>query len=129
MDKNPEDSAMRQTHRAVLLVGASFVLIASSFYGLRVGFSVFAGAAVAAINLYVLSRAVHSLLEGQRSTWAGIAVPKFLILLAVTYGLIESGLVQPLGLAAGFGCLPLGILLAGTFGAAPTKEAPAGPRS
>jgi hypothetical protein len=35
--------------------------------------------------------------------------------MVVTYGLIESGLVAPLGLAAGFGALPLGVLLSGAF--------------
>lgn len=75
------------------------------------------GALIASLNLLVLARTVRSIVDGGGASWAGVALLKFLVLLAVTYGLIHNRLVSPLALAVGFGALPFGILLAGTFGA------------
>lgn len=118
MEKTPDDTAMRRAHLTVALVGVTFGLVGFVFFGVRAGSSVVAGATIASINLIVLSRTVQKMVEGAGASWAGVALAKFLVLMAITYGLIESGLVQPLGLAVGFGALPLGILIAGTLGAA-----------
>lgn len=122
MEKATEDSTMRRTHLAVASVGIVLGLSGLVFFGVHPGLSVFSGAAVASVNLFVLSRAVHKMVQGAGASWAGIALIKFLVLMAVTYGLIDSGLVEPLSLAVGFGALPLGILLAGTF---PSTSVPA----
>lgn len=122
MEKTPEDSAMRRAHVAVALTGVVFCLCAVSFFGVRAGLSVLAGAAIASINLLVLARTVTKMVEGAGASWAGVALIKFLVLMAVTYGFIDSGIVEPLGLAVGFGALPFGILLATTFGHAPEGE-------
>ncbi len=123
MEKTPEDTAMRRAHLMVALAGVAFGLCGFVFFGVRAGSSVAAGAAVASINLLVLSRTVQRMVEGAGASWAGVALLKFLVLMAITYGLIDSGLVQPLGLAVGFGALPFGILLAGAF-AAPVGDRP-----
>lgn len=115
MENTTEDSTMRRAHLTVALVGVVFGLGGLSFFGVRPGLSAFAGALVASANLLVLARTVQKMVQGAGASWAGVALIKFLVLLAVTYGLIQSGLVEPLGLAVGFGALPLGILLAGTF--------------
>ena len=39
-----------------------------------------------------------------------------MVQIALFYGLIHSGWIDALGLAGGFGALPLGIVLAGSFG-------------
>ena len=116
MEKNPEDSAMRRTHLAVALVGAAFALAGAIFFGAFTGVSVFLGGAIASLNLLVLSRTVRRMVEGAGASWAGVALIKFLVLMAVTYGLIDNQLVQPLSLAVGFGALPFGILISGALG-------------
>lgn len=126
METTPEDKAMRRTHLAVAIVGAVFSFSGLVFYGPSVGMSVLLGASVAAANLMVLSRTVRAMVDGGGSTWAGVALLKFLVLLAVTYGLIHYKLVGPLALAVGFGALPLGILLAGTFSAPRSDDSPQG---
>lgn len=117
METNPEDNAMRRTHQSVAIVGGAFSIAGLVFYGAFIGSSVIAGVAIASINLLILSRTVRSIVEGGGVTWAGVALIKFLVLLAATYVLIQNGLVNSLALAVGFGALPIGILLAGTFGA------------
>lgn len=117
MENPTEENTMRQTHRAVVICAALFAGCGWIFFGSATGLSIAAGGTVAALNLLVLSRTVQNLVAGQRSSWALIAVLKFIVLLAVTYGLIASGLVLPLGLAVGFGALPLGILIAGMLSA------------
>lgn len=116
MDANPEDSAMKRAHYLVLGVGVVLCLAAVSFLGVRIALSSAVGSAIASLNLLVLSRTVHRMVEGGGSSWALVAVLKFLVLLSITYLLIDRGLVEPLGLALGFGALPLGILFAGATG-------------
>jgi hypothetical protein len=119
MEKTPEDSAMRRTHQAVAVVGVALSLCGLSFFGVFVGVSVLIGATVAGLNLLVLARTVRAMVEGRSASWAGVALLKFLVLLAVTYGLITHGFVHPLALAVGFGALPFGILVAGTMSPRP----------
>ena len=99
-----------------MFVGALFVVAAFGYFSGRAAFSVFCGAAIASLNLWVLSRSVSNLLSGQSSGWAAAAAFKFVALLALVYLLLQSGAVGTIGLAVGFGALPLGILLAGVFG-------------
>jgi hypothetical protein len=115
MEKTTEDSAMRRAHLTVAAAGALLGLGGVAFFGFHAGASVLVGATVASVNLLVLARTVQKMVQGAGASWAGVAFLKFLVLMAVTYVLIESGLVLPLGLAVGFGALPLGILVAGTF--------------
>jgi hypothetical protein len=116
MESNPEDSAMKRAHVFVLCVGVAVALFAFSFLGSAVALSSAVGSGVASLNLLVLSRTVQRMVEGGGGSWALVAVVKFLVLLSTTYLLIDRGIVEPLGLALGFGALPFGILLAGTTG-------------
>lgn len=106
----------------VALVGAVLGFGGLSFFGLRPGLSALAGASIASVNLFVLSRTVQKMVQGAGASWAGVALTKFFVLMLVTYGLIQSGIVEPFGLAVGFGALPLGILLAGIL---PAETMPA----
>ena len=96
----------------------------SVFVSVRFGVSALVGASVAVANLWVLSRAVRNLLSGagSRSPWAIVAAAKFFVLLGVTYALVRSGVIAPLGLALGFGALPVGILLSGLASPRPREE-------
>ncbi len=129
METIPEDKAMKRAHRMVWLAGAAFSLGGLSLFGSSFGAGVFVGALIASLNLQVLSKSVRSVVEEGRSGWAGAAVLKFLVLLAVTYGLLDRGYVQPLALAVGFGALPLGILLSGTLGVPLPSAEPSAPES
>jgi hypothetical protein len=126
METIPEDTAMQRTHKAVATVGGVLSVVALSFFGGKVGVGVFAGAVVASLNLLVLSRTVRNVVDGGQASWAAIAVLKFLTLMAVTYGLLKNHLVDPMGLAFGFGALPFGIVLAGTFSSSPHADVPSG---
>jgi hypothetical protein len=77
------------------------------------GMSVAVGAGMAYANLAVLARSVSRLLGGAGGSWAAVFVLKFGALLALTYLLIDRELVSPLGLALGFGALPLGVTVGG----------------
>jgi hypothetical protein len=117
---------MRRAFGAVAAAGVVLSIGAGVFVGPKFGASALAGALVALGNLWVLARAVRNLLSGggNKTPWALMAVAKFFVLLGVTFVLVKSQLISPLGLAAGFGALPLGILFSGTGGA----PGSAGPR-
>lgn len=114
-----DDQAMRRAFGAVAASGLVLSILSVVLVDVRFGASAFLGALVALANLWVLARAVRNLLSGTGSNapWALVAVAKFFVLLGITYALVKSDLVSPLGLAAGFGALPLGILFAGVGGA------------
>jgi len=115
MENNPEDNAMRRTHLALALVGAVFAFSGFMFFGQKVGLSVFFGAALASANLKILSSTVRRLVQGSSAPWVGVALLKFVVLMAVVYAIIDFQWVQPLGLAMGFLALPVGILLGAGF--------------
>lgn len=125
------DPTMRRAYLAVGVAGLIFAVGAGSFLGLRAGISVVLGALVALANLWVLEKTVRNLLGGAQVKWGAVAVLKFIVLLVVTFGLVRSGFVLPLGLALGFGALPFGIFAAGTFGvpADPADSSPVNPSS
>lgn len=117
MKNDPNDQTIRHVERTVAFCGVAFVLIAAGTISGFMGLSVLCGAAIASINLRVISRSVTNLLVGQNRAWALAAVFKFLALLGLIFLLIQSAWVDPFGLAFGFGALPVGILIAGALGA------------
>jgi hypothetical protein len=113
------DARMRTSIRAVAIAGIVLTLVAAVFAGLGAAFSVAAGAALAAGNLWLLARIVAELLpsdrEGaeaqSRAGWALVAVLKMFGLLALAWLLMRRGLVSPLPMLVGFGALPIGIAI------------------
>ena len=114
------EPALSRALWAVAICGALLALASLSIFNVRAGLSVLVGAAIGVINLFVLARSVSRLLAGGGASWGVVVVIKLLGLLAVTFLLIRFALVDSLGLAVGFGALPLGIVFAGLFGAAPS---------
>jgi hypothetical protein len=110
-----DDLAMRRAYGAVAAVGVMLCVGAALLFSVKLGLSALVGSFIAVANLWVLSRAVRNLLSGSgsRTPWALVAAAKFFVLLGVTYVLVRSGVIAPLGLALGFGALPVGILLSG----------------
>lgn len=123
---NADDLTLRRAYLAVAIAGAALAVGALVGFGAKAGWSVAAGALVAWGNLWALAFAVKNLLGGAQVKWSALAILKFIVLLAVTFVLIRSGAVLPLGLAVGFGALPLGIFVAGVFGA-PADTTPSSP--
>jgi hypothetical protein len=113
------DGRMRTSIRAVAITGTVLALGAAAFAGIRAGFSVAAGAALAAGNLWLLARIVAELLpsdrEGaesqSRAGWALVAVLKMFGLLALAWLLMRHAIVEPLPMLIGFGALPIGIAI------------------
>jgi hypothetical protein len=98
---------------AVLSLGALMAITAELSWGARMALSVGAGAAIAASNLYVLSRIVGAMIAGGAGAgaWGVIAFMKMLILFGGIWMMMTRGLVDPMGLLAGYGSLPIGIVI------------------
>lgn len=113
------------------VVGAGVVLSAVGFLGggAALGLGALAGALVGTVNLAVLTRSVQRLLAGGGARYGAIVVLKFLGLIAVTYFLLGLVAVDPLGLALGFGALPLGIVVGAALWPSPLEPPTGSPPS
>jgi hypothetical protein len=100
---------------AVVLSGALMALMAFFVWGARLGVSVVVGGVIAASNLYVLSRIAHAVVVGGQGSgaaaWGAIALGKMALLFGSIWWVMARGLVDPLGLVAGYGSLPIGIAI------------------
>lgn len=121
METNHDDKVLMRTQLSVLGMGALLCLFSLVLFGSTAWFSTAVGVAIASLNLLVLSKTVQHMVQGGGGSWAVIAGVKFLVLLGVTYLLIDSRLVTPLGLALGFGALPFGILVGSALGSSPRQ--------
>jgi hypothetical protein len=120
MTTHAPDHELVRTYWAVLAVGAALAAGTLSFLGVSAASGVLVGTAMSWLSLVTLARAVRNLMGGApRVSWGFLAVFKFAFLLVLTYWLLESGVVPPLGLALGFGALPLGIFASTLFMPAP----------
>ena len=106
------DQELTRTYASVAGMGALLALGALSFLGVSAAIGALVGTVMSELSLLALARAVKNLMAGGRSSWAVLAAFKFAFLLVLTYWLLESRLIPPLGLALGFGALPLGIFFA-----------------
>lgn len=113
------DQELARTYRAVF--GAGVILAAGALFLLGAGAAVgvVVGASMSGLSLVLLAKSVKSLMGGARPSWALLAVFKFAFLLVLTYWVLQSRLVAPLGLALGIGALPLGIFFSGFVMPAP----------
>ncbi len=94
----------------VILAGVAWIT-----FGAFAAESVGAGAALVALDVYVLGRVVRSLFDPASSNkvlWGFLGVAKLFGLFGGSWWLLSSGLVHPLGLAAGIVALPLGLAAA-----------------
>jgi len=110
------DHELARTYWSVLGMGALLAIGSVSFLGVSAAAGALVGTAMSWLSLVTLARAVRNLVGGAaRVSWAFVAVFKFAFLLVLTYWLLESGVIPPLGLALGFGALPLGIFASTLF--------------
>jgi hypothetical protein len=123
-NRTETDTTLRRVYGALWVIG--FLMTGLAFFvgGVTWAAGAAAGTAVAFLNLVALAKSVVGLLERRGGGFGLLVVLKFLGLTAVTYGLITSGWVDPLGLAFGFGTLPLAVLVGGLFPSSPASSSP-----
>jgi len=107
------DPALTVAYLAVCVAGGVIVVVAWFVFGLRAMFGAGLGVLVALSNLWVLEKLVALYLKARGGRWAAIATVKAALLLGVVAVLVKSGTVGLLPITAGFGALPIGILIAG----------------
>lgn len=103
------------------VVGGLVTLAALTLFGLEVGVSVFFGAALASLNLWILAWAMQRLFAGGGGAYGALAGFKFIALFGVLYLLLQRGWAEPLTLAVGFSALPLGVVIASLLPAPPAQ--------
>jgi hypothetical protein len=96
-------------HFISVLLGAS--ALTSLVAGQRAGISAALGVALAGANLFLMQKITSAMTgpggAGGSAAW-GLALPfKLVALVGVAYGLVSSGVAQPVPLAMGFALLPL----------------------
>jgi hypothetical protein len=113
------DPRIRASLVGIAIVGAAFSVAATILWSLRAGWSVAAGAAVGALNVYAIARIVAALAPADdvgrpqsRVVWALLAVLKLLGLFSIVGLLIGYRLVSPPAMVGGFAALPFGIAIA-----------------
>jgi hypothetical protein len=113
-------------HFISVLLGAS--ALTSLVAGQPAGISAALGVALAGANLFLMQKITSAMTgpggAGGSAAW-GLALPfKLVALVGVAYGLVSSGVAQPVPLAMGFALLPL----TGVFLPRPSSVPDLGPR-
>src|SRR5262245_34288976 len=110
--RNAEHGTIAAAIWAVLAVGVVASVVAGIAAGPRALIGVSAGAAIAAINLWAVSRIIRAFASpGEpRLPWALIAIAKFSALFGAVIGLVSLGVTDLISLLIGYGALPIGIV-------------------
>jgi hypothetical protein len=99
----------------VYVLGASAILTALGFVvgGAELGFGALAGAIFGSLNWiamrYVAERLMVASAKG-KAVWGTLLVVKMTLTLGVTWGVLATGVVDPIGFAIGLSGLVLGLL-------------------
>lgn len=119
-----KDGSMVRAMAAVLVVGVTGTALAAFVSGALAARSVALGAAVAGLNLWVITLVVRGMLGPKRRKvhWPLVAVLKISVLFGGLYLLVASGWVDLLPLLAGYGALPIGIFAAQLGAPRPVEE-------
>lgn len=108
---------------AVGLAGAGLSIGAFSLYGGKAAGSTAFGTLLAVANLWVLGRVIRAMLPerepaeaggktGSAAAWGVFALLKVFGLFGLVLVFVNAGWVTPLGFLAGYGALPIGIVMA-----------------
>jgi hypothetical protein len=98
------------------------LVAAAVCFGPRHSAGVALGVVLAVSNLWVLEQLVRVFLNAQGGRWALMALVKSAALFVTVGLLIKTGAIDVLPLAAGFGALPVGVVLAGLWPVARPRE-------
>jgi hypothetical protein len=115
----------------VYVLGASLVLtlIAFGIGGMDTGLGALVGAAFGSLNWIGMRWLAQRLMNANssgRAVWGGLLVLKMALTLGVTWAILATGVVHPLGFAIGLSGLVLGLLL-GAFRMATEASTEASP--
>ncbi len=113
-DSQRTDAAQRTSLWAVGIAGAIVTLGAVPVVGLRGALGVASGATIATLNLWAIGLLVRRLLgDGvPAAPWALLALVKVTVLFGAVYLLVFSGFADILAVVAGYGALPIGLVVA-----------------
>jgi hypothetical protein len=122
-EKVRDDAGLWAALACVALIGAALAFVGGAIFGLRVGFGIATGATLGLLNLYVIARIVRAFLgsSSHRAFWTIVTLLKFSGLFALVYFLLDSEAIGVLPLVAGYGALPLGIVVGQLMPAAPAR--------
>lgn len=123
------DAAMRVAVLSVFASGAALALGALAFFGARAALGVAIGGAIATANLALFARLgdVFIARKGRTAPWTAIALLKLIFLFGGVWLILQSEIVSALSLAAGYGSMPVGIILGSLFGPKPPEDDEEGP--
>lgn len=118
-DRDPSLSAAY-----VCVAGSGVMLLIASAvcFGPRSSAGVALGVVLAVSNLWLLERVVRVYLMSEGGRWALMALVKSTALFATIGLLVKTGAIDVLPLVAGFGALPVGVVLAGLWPVARARE-------
>lgn len=112
---------MNAAYVSVAISGAFLLVGGGVWFGVRASSGIALGVVLAVSNLWVLERLVRAYLDSERGRWAIVAVVKAAAILGMVALLVKAGAVDVGALAAGYGALPLGIVIAGLWPQAGAK--------
>jgi hypothetical protein len=116
------DPSLSAAYVCVAASGVMLLIGAAVCFGSRASAGVALGVVLAVCNLWVLERVVRVYLEAERGRWAAMALVKSTALFATVGLLVKTGAIDVLPLVAGFGALPVGVVLAGLWPVARPRE-------
>jgi hypothetical protein len=118
-DRDPSLSA---AYVCVAASGVMLLVASAACFGPRPSAGVALGVVLAVSNLWVLERVVRVYLMSEGGRWALMALVKSTALFATVGLLVKTGAIDVLPLVAGFGALPVGVVLAGLWPVARARE-------
>jgi hypothetical protein len=116
------DPSLSAAYVCVAASGVMLLIGSAICFGQRPLAGVALGVVLAVSNLWVLERVVRVYLEAERGRWAAMALVKSTALFATVGLLVKTGAIDVLPLVAGFGALPVGVVLAGLWPVARPRE-------
>jgi hypothetical protein len=116
------DPSLSAAYVCVAASGVILLIASAVCFGPRHSAGVALGVVLAVSNLWVLERVVRVYLDAQGGRWALMALVKSTALFVTVGLLVKTGAIDVLPLAAGFGALPVGVVLAGLWPVARTRE-------
>lgn len=109
------DESLTAAYVGVALGGAALLVGAGVWFGARVMAQTSVGVVLALSNLWILEQLVRVYLDAGRGRWAVLALLKAAVLFGVVAVLLFTGVISVLPLVAGFGALPLGVVIGGAW--------------
>lgn len=109
------DESLTAAYFGVALSGAALLVGGGIWFGARAMAQVGVGVVLALSNLWVLEQLVRAYLDAGRGRWALLALLKAAALFGIVATLLATRVISVMPLIAGFGALPLGVVIGGAW--------------